>query len=189
LLDAKIIEKASDSYNLSPIGEKASAMIQLIDLEVDRSIVQHISSSYSQLSPTDMVLIAWMITPLIFIAVIVSDYTNLALSPFTYIILLISSVLILLFATIFTYSKLQYLPSLFFLTNLLWIFFLPKDQLKIGLIYFMSGAGIGFLFTGILTESNILMVVLGGLLLVSAIFLSIMYIRSESKQFIDIRIK
>ena len=189
LLDAKIIEKKGDRYNLTKFGERAAGMIQLIDLELDTSIAQKINSSYESLSPTELVFISWMIVPILFFVIMMSEVSNIGLNSSDIMFLYILSVLILISSAVIAFSKLQYIPSLLVLSNVLWIFFLPRDHLKLGRIYVLAGIGAGFTLNTVLVTYDILLLILGFFFLITAIILSYTYIKSESRKILEIRIK
>lgn len=186
LIDADIIRKMDEHYFLSQIGEKATSMIQLIDQEISTSIAQNVTRTFSQLSPREMVFIAWMFTPIISFTVTISipiEYDNLMTLLFH-----IFSVVFLVSSALIAYSKLNYLPSILVLSNVVWLFFLEKDHLRIGSIYLSAGLGTGLFITGLLIENNIIQIVAGIILLSIALILSINYIRIENRILVDIRI-
>ncbi|MDH5401294.1 MAG: helix-turn-helix domain-containing protein [Candidatus Heimdallarchaeota archaeon] len=189
LLDAQIITKSDDIYFISEFGEKASNMIQFIDLEFDRSVSQKISSSFASLSPMELVFISWMITPLLIFGFIIDEMGKLNNDYISFYIWLTIAIITLISAILLSYSMLQYPPSVIVLTNIIWIFFLPKDQIKLGRIYIFSGFGTGILMNGLLLDNSLIQIVIGLISISIALFYSLKYIKDENHYILDIKIK
>ncbi|MHA2503639.1 MAG: DUF7347 domain-containing protein [Candidatus Kariarchaeaceae archaeon] len=187
LVEAQVLLKNDDIYSLSPIGEKATSMIQLIDIEVDTTISQQISTAYDQLSPRELVITTWTVVPLIIFAVFMSGSIPIEFTPLERALINLTAALLFAASTAYAYSKLQYLPALLVLSNIIWIFFLPRNHLQVFLIYITAGVGTGVFLTGALVESNALLTILGFVLLVIGVFLSMRYVMNESR-WKDIRI-
>ena len=183
LLDAQILEKSDDNYRLSTLGEKATAMIQLIDVEVDNTISQKISASFSQLSPLELVVTCWMILPLILFSMGMTGKLAATFTTFQTVLFNIITTGLFVISIIYVYNKLQYIPSLLALSSIIWIFFLRKDHLWFFSIYILAGMGGALFFSGVLLSQNLISTVIGGLLLATGLGLN-----RENNKIIEIRI-
>lgn len=152
LLDASLLIKNNEKYSISPLGIKATSMLDLVDTAEpeNKSMAQKVSDSYKDLSTMDHLFLSF--TSIGFILFFV---------PFSLMMVHLQDLLFWIFPTIFgaialvlifyyAYRKLNYLPSVLVLTNVVWIVFLPKNQLKFGIIYLSSVLGVIWLYNFLL---------------------------------------
>lgn len=147
LLKAHLIEKEGDKYRISVLGVKACSMLDMVDTtEKEESLVQKIANSYKNITPLDQVIISFQAFALILffvpISYILEDHNLLAVL----FIPMVVGLLVLGFITLYSYTKLKYIPSILVLSSLIWIIFLNDDQLKTGFVYIISVFGLIFLF-------------------------------------------
>ena len=149
LLTARLIEKSmqTDKYIISQLGLKACSMLDMVDTsEHNESIVQKISNSYKNLSPLDEVINSF---ESLGILLFLMPLTGMVALPKYFIeLFLLSFIGFLLFIvlTSYCYIKLQYIPSLLVMSNLVWVIFLPANQIKCAVIYMSSLFGVLFLY-------------------------------------------
>ena len=171
LLTAKLIEKntISDKYSISNLGVKACSMLDMVDTtEKNESIVQKISLSYKNIKPIDQVVISFESFALVlFIMPITGIFNHTNLITLLFLPLIIG---IALFVSItsYAYLKLKYLPSLLVLSSLIWVLFLPSNQIKCGVLYMASVLGAIFFYQGflnfLLNQGNITFDLFGSLI-------------------------
>lgn len=157
LVSAHLIQKQNDKYQITSLGLKACSMLDLVDISENESIVQKISNSYKNTTIFDQILIAFIaFTAILFIIplqVLFLAHNSLKESPVVVILVFVGAVLFSLI-TSFAYMKLKYIPSLLILSSMIWVIFLPYNQIKIGVIYMGSTLGLIFIFQALFSSVN-----------------------------------
>ena len=147
LLQAGLIEKRNEKYAITPLGLKATSMLDLVDTsEKTESIVQKISNSYKNLTIFDQIIISFQAFAIVLFLMtltgIVGDYTKLGVLFLPMILGLIFSIGI----TIYSYYKLKYIPSILVLSSIIWVIFLSSNHIKIAFIYISSILSLIFIY-------------------------------------------
>lgn len=155
LLTASLIVKSSttEKYSISPLGLKACSMLDMVDTtEHDESLGQKISSSFKNISPIDQIIISFEAIGLILFFIPITSMFEFP--KYALMLLIMSLVGLILFAVItyYSYRKLRYIPSLLVLSSLVYIVFLPNNQLKCGVIYMASVLGALALYQGLINS-------------------------------------
>ena len=151
LVEANFIIKSDDKYFISSYGKQAVSLLNQSSFTDYRpSLLQKISDSFKRLSTREQLAInflgigyALFLYPLAFLIHNSLSFIPLAFTVFGFFIFLI------LF--LFSYQKIKYLPSLILLTSIIWLIFLPNNQIKIGIVYITSVIGVYLVYEPFLT--------------------------------------
>lgn len=154
LLDASLLLKNNDKYSISPLGIKATSMLDLVDTEEpeNKSMAQKVSDSFKNLSTSDHVFLATLgITFILFFI----PFSFLMSHPQDFLVWILPTIIgaiVLVLAFIYAYKKLNYLPSILIMTSIVWVVFLPRNQFKFGTIYLSCVLGSIWLYQFLLVD-------------------------------------
>ncbi|MHA2366019.1 MAG: DUF7347 domain-containing protein [Candidatus Hodarchaeales archaeon] len=186
LLETQLIQKIDDNnkYLLTPLGNRATSMINLVDDTSNKTTVQNVINAFKYLTPKEQIFVAWSVVPLVVFSLFaVFLESNPEFNIWEVILLFFMVLSIVLGVILLLYSRLQSIVAILTLSNFIWIVFLPDNNLRIrlGTIWFTSFAGLLFLGTGLIEQPNynLLNVVFGLILLLTAIVVSIFHLYKE----------
>lgn len=153
LQQSNLISKTNDKYLITPLGVKATSMLDVTSLgNNEDSILQKISKSFKNITSFDQIVLSFhafcfiaFILPFVLLLVNYNRF-HILLMP------MLLGLVLLIFIIIFSYLKLKYIPSVLILFSVIWIIFLSHNQKKIAFIYTLTGIDIVFLYNAVIGE-------------------------------------
>lgn len=151
LQQSNLITKSNEKYLITPLGVKATSMLDLVNIsDHNDSIVQTISNSFKNITPIDQIILSFhafcyiaFILPFLLLLI---NYNRFAI----FLAPMLIGLILLIAITIYSYLKLKYIPSILILFSLIWVIFLTSNQKSIAFIYVVSGLDIVFLYNAII---------------------------------------
>ena len=178
LLDPQLISKTNDNkYILTEIGERASLMLELVNDTSKPSLGNQLLNAFKNLSPIEELIVTWDLFPILVLILLIQRLllNRLAINLFDSIVLFIvfiTSVLILLL----TYRSLQSFLAMFVTSSIIWLVFLQKNRLILGIIWFLNIIAVITIVTPTPDVYDTIRLLIGSSLILISIILSMYHL-------------
>ncbi len=152
LVEANLIQKSDEKYTISPFGKQAVLLLNQGSFADSKpSLLQKISNSFQNLSTKEQLGINFLGIGYALFLYPFSILIHNSLKSLLPLVFSIFGFIIMLILLFYSYKKVNYLPSLILLTSIIWLIFLPNNQIKIGIVYITSIIGVYLAYEPFLT--------------------------------------
>ncbi|MHA2365688.1 MAG: ArsR/SmtB family transcription factor [Candidatus Hodarchaeales archaeon] len=142
LIQAQMIKKEENSYQLTPIGKRASSLLDIADEIEEPTKINQVARKIKNLTPSEQIFVSWYLIPGIIALISLVALVESSSNEFIFYILLILSIPLTLLFLGLLYRKLTSIYAIFITTNIIWVLFLEQHQKRIATINILSLLGV-----------------------------------------------